>query len=41
VIESLSITVDNVPVTAVPLPAGLPLMIAGLAGFGLLRRRRK
>lgn len=28
------------PVEAVPLPAGLPLMLAGLAAFGLARRNR-
>lgn len=31
---------DNVT-AAVPLPAGLPLLAAGLAGLGLLARRRK
>ncbi len=29
------------PLSPVPLPAGLPLMLTGLAGFGLLARRRK
>ena len=28
------------PLTPVPLPAGLPLMLAGLGGLALLRRRR-
>jgi hypothetical protein len=29
------------PPSAVPLPAGLPLLLAGLGAFGLLRRSRK
>ena len=28
------------PVSSVPLPAGLPLLLAGLAGLGLVARRR-
>lgn len=32
---------DNITVSAVPLPAGAPLLLAALAGLGLLRRRRK
>ncbi|TDX30155.1 VPLPA-CTERM sorting domain-containing protein [Rhodovulum visakhapatnamense] len=28
------------PVAPVPLPAGLPLLVAGLGAFGLIRRRR-
>lgn len=28
-------------ISAVPLPAGLPLLAAGLVGFGVLRRRQK
>lgn len=40
-----SIAIDDlraqVGVTPVPLPAGLPLMLGGLAAFGLLRRRQK
>lgn len=29
------------PMSAIPLPAGLPLMLSGLLGLGLLRRRKK
>ncbi|MFD3189071.1 VPLPA-CTERM sorting domain-containing protein [Sedimentitalea sp. HM32M-2] len=40
-----SVAIDDlraqVGVTPVPLPAGLPLMIGGLAAFGLLRRRQQ
>lgn len=32
--------VSNVPPAPVPLPAGLPLLAAGLAGLGLFARRR-
>ncbi|MQY42473.1 VPLPA-CTERM sorting domain-containing protein [Epibacterium sp. SM1969] len=32
---------SNSNVAPVPLPAGLPLMLAGLGAFGLLRRRKK
>lgn len=35
---TLRITTDEV--SAVPLPAGLPMLLAGLAGFGVLRRRQ-
>lgn len=31
---------DPAPPSAVPLPAGLPLMLVGLGAFGLLRRRK-
>jgi hypothetical protein len=30
----------SIPVSAVPLPAGLPLLISGLFGLGMLKRRR-
>lgn len=37
--------IDNLKITsamsAVPLPAGLPLLVAGLMGFGVLRRRQR
>lgn len=32
--------IDDVNVSAVPLPAGLPLLVSGLLGLGLLKRRR-
>lgn len=32
--------IDNISATAVPLPAGAVLMLTGLAGLGLLRRRK-
>lgn len=34
-----SITVSAVDLSAVPLPAGLPLLIAGMGAFALVRRR--
>lgn len=33
-------TLNGVPFIATPLPAALPLFLAGLAGFGFLARRR-
>jgi hypothetical protein len=38
-VGSLTATFDVAPVNVVPLPAGLPLMLAGLATFGWMRRR--
>lgn len=35
----LEVTGDDLP-TTVPLPAGLPLLLAGLGGFAVLRRRK-
>ena len=32
--------VDRAPVEVIPLPAGLPLLLTGLAGIAVLRRRR-
>ena len=34
-----TITIEEV--APIPLPAGLPLMLAGLGAFGLIRRRAK
>lgn len=34
------LAIDDFSVTAVPLPAALPLFLAGLAGLGFFRRRR-
>jgi hypothetical protein len=39
--ENQAFTLSNVPVSNVPLPAALPLFATGLAGLGLLGRRRK
>lgn len=33
--------IDNLNVSAVPLPAGLPLLLAGLGGLGLMKRRKR
>ncbi|MQQ07490.1 VPLPA-CTERM sorting domain-containing protein [Epibacterium sp. SM1979] len=35
------VEIEPLPPSPIPLPAGLPLMLAGLAGFGVLRARRK
>ncbi|MEM7471377.1 MAG: VPLPA-CTERM sorting domain-containing protein [Pseudomonadota bacterium] len=35
------VTADPLQIAPVPLPAGAPLLLAGLAGFGVLRKRRK
>jgi hypothetical protein len=37
-IDNVKVTGD--PISAVPVPASLPLLVAGLAGFGLMRRRK-
>ena len=34
-----TITIDNLVVSNIPLPAGLPLLLSALAGLGFLRRR--
>ncbi len=36
-----SVIVSGLPIADVPLPAALPLMMAGLAGLGLMSRRKK
>ena len=38
---SFSVFEGQEPPSPVPLPASLPLMLAGLGGFGILRKRRK
>ncbi len=42
--DSISVSGPNDPIdpnpTPVPLPAGLPLLVAGLGAFGVIRRRR-
>ena len=38
--EALSFDLVTRDISAVPLPAGLPLLAAGLAGLALIRRRR-
>jgi hypothetical protein len=39
--QSIRFTASAPPVSAVPLPATLPLMLAGVAGLGWVSRRRK
>ena len=38
---AIDLEVTRGDVTVMPLPAGLPLLAAGLVGFGILRRRQK
>lgn len=40
-LDNLRVAGDLTLVSDVPLPAGMPLLFAGLAGFGLMRRRRR
>lgn len=40
-LASSSITINATPVPPIPVPAALPLMATALAGFGLIRARRK
>ncbi len=37
----IRLSIDQGSISTVPLPAALPLMISGLAGLGLIARRRK
>ena len=39
-LSTASVQFASVPTSAVPLPAGLPLLIAGMGVFGLLRRKQ-
>ena len=39
--DSARLQIGDINVTPVPLPAGAPLLLAGLAAFGIARRRKK
>lgn len=39
--DNIGAILSNVTLSAIPLPAGLPLLAAGLGALGLLRRRKK
>lgn len=40
-VASLEVTYNYLPAAPIPLPAGAPLLVAGLGGLALLRKKRK
>ncbi|MEP4194451.1 MAG: VPLPA-CTERM sorting domain-containing protein [Aliishimia sp.] len=40
-LDDISFTTEIAPVSSVPLPAGLPLLLAGLGALGIARRTRR
>ena len=40
-LNSYDVTINTAPISAVPLPAGLPLLLIGMGGLGLLARKRR
>jgi hypothetical protein len=39
--NSRNVTLDGDPISVIPLPAGLPLLLAGVGAIGLMARRRR